>query len=154
MRDDRSALRRHSLIVEREGAEPRTMLLPRVRDDVHQIAAVAQLSQLVERKKGRAREIRFHPQHAVQFDRMSDRLVDLQTQLRAIENNGERTFRTLIGLVQRDCFFGDAPRVLDQFQFFDQFVAFVLPLSAKRIRIRTLHDVGAGKGVRGVPGAR
>src|SRR5215831_10688158 len=94
--DDWSALCGDTFIIECKRAKTRTMLLPRIRYDVHKVAAVAQLSKLVKRKKRRASEIGFHPQHAVEFDRVPHRLVNLQPQLRTVENNGERPFRTLI----------------------------------------------------------
>ena len=67
---------------------------------------------------------------------MPDGFVNLQSKLRAIENDVECAFWTLIRMMQSDGLFRNAAGVLDQFQFFDQLVAFVLPLSAIRIRIR------------------
>ena len=53
-------------------------------------------------------------------------------------------------MCKRDCFFRDATSVLQQLQLFDQFVAFVLPLTTERIRIRPLHDLASGERVRSV----
>ena len=58
-------------------------------------------------RKRRAGEIGFHAQHAVEFDGMADRFVDLQAELRAIEDDVELALGTLVRGVQRDCFFGD-----------------------------------------------
>ena len=54
---------------------------------------------------------------------MADRFVNLQAELRAVENNRFGAFGTLRGGVQRDGFFRDALRVADQIERFDQFVA-------------------------------
>src|SRR5205085_10559236 len=75
--DDRRTLRRYAFIVETERSKPRTMLLPRIGNHVHKVAAIAQRAQLFEREKRSACEIRFHPQHAIEFNRMSHRLVNL-----------------------------------------------------------------------------
>ena len=72
---------------------------------------------------------------------MADRLVNLQSQLRAIEDQVELAFRALIGAVQRDGFFGDARGVSDEIPLVDQLVAFELMLTAKGIRIRALLDL-------------
>ena len=53
-----------------------------VSHDVDDVAAVLQLAELVEREKRRAGEVGFHAQHAIQFNRMADGLVDLQAKLR------------------------------------------------------------------------
>ena len=82
-----------------------------------------QLAQFFEREKTHAREIRFHAQHAIELDGMADGFVNLQAELRAIENNRALPFRALRGAMQRDAFFGDARRVADQVERFDQFVA-------------------------------
>ena len=75
------------------------------------LAAVAQRAQFVERQKRRARKIRLHAQHAIEFDGMSDRFMNLQPELRAVENDVEAPFRTLLGLMQRNGLFRDAARV-------------------------------------------
>ncbi len=58
------------------------MRLRRVGHDIDDLAAVLQLAQLIEREKRRAGKVRFHAQHAIQFDGMADRFVDLQAKLR------------------------------------------------------------------------
>ena len=138
----------NAFVVETERTKPRTVLLARICDHVHQVAAIAQRAQLVERQKRSAGEIRFHPQHAVEFDRMPDRFVNLQPQLRAIENDVELAFRTLIGMMQRHRLFGDPPGVFEQLQFIDQLISLVLPLPAIRIRIRPLLNLISRKRVR------
>ena len=87
LRDDGSALRRHAFVIEGKSSKTRAVLLARVGNYVHQIAAIAQIAQLVQSKKRCAGEIRFHAQHAIEFNGMSDRLVNLQSELRAFENN-------------------------------------------------------------------
>src|SRR5438045_6168564 len=62
--------------------------------------------------------------------------VDLQPKLRAFQDDIERAFGALIGLVQRDSFFADSARVLNQLQLINQFIAFVLPLATERSRDR------------------
>ena len=57
------------------------MLLPGIGDYIHQIASITQPTQLLERQKRSSRKVRFHSQHAIQFDGMSDGLMDLQSQL-------------------------------------------------------------------------
>ena len=79
--DDGCALRGDAFVVETECSQARAVLLARVRDDVHHLAAIAQSAQLVEREERRAREVRLHTQHPVEFDGMPDGFVNLQSQL-------------------------------------------------------------------------
>jgi hypothetical protein len=81
---------------------------------------------------------------------MADGFVNLQSELRAIKNDIERPFRALVRMMQRNRFFRDAARVLNQFQFLDQFVALILPLSSKRIRIGAFLNFVSGECVGGV----
>src|SRR6266851_3223149 len=74
---------------------------------------------------------------------MSDRFVNLQSQLRAVENNVEYALGTLVRAVQRDCLFADSACVLEQLEFVDELVSFVLPLAAERVRIRPLLNLAA-----------
>ena len=67
--DDGRALRGNAFVVEGEGSQAGAVLLARIGDDVHQVAAIAKRAQLVEREKRCPREIGFHAQHAVEFDR-------------------------------------------------------------------------------------
>src|SRR5581483_12135637 len=85
---------------------------------------------------------------------MSNRLVNLQRQLRALEDDVERALRTLLRLVQRYTFLGDAACILQQLELVDQFVAFVLPLSTERTGIGTLLNIAPGKGICGVTSSR
>src|SRR6202007_3178591 len=104
VRDDRSALRGNAFIIECERSETGTMFLAGIRHYVHQVAAIAEPAQLVEREERCAGEAWFHAKHAAQLDGMADRLVNLQPQLRALENDGEHALRTLPGFVQRNGF--------------------------------------------------
>src|SRR4029077_13297838 len=81
VRDDGSALRGDAFVVEAEGAQAGAVLLARVGDHVDEVTAIAERAELVERQEGSAREVGFHPQYAVEFDGMSDGLVDLQAEL-------------------------------------------------------------------------
>src|SRR5712691_2713232 len=85
---------------------------------------------------------------------MADRFVDLQSKLRAVKDDVKRPFRTLVRMMQSNRFLRDAPGVLYQLQFFDQLVAFVLPLSAIRIRIRTFLNLIPGESVCCIASAR
>src|SRR5258708_32634782 len=107
------------------------MLLAGIGNHIDQVTAIAKSAQLVDSEEGRTRKIGLHAEDAVEFDRMSDGFVNLQAKLRAVKNNVEHAFGRLICLMKRYGFFGNAPRVVDQLQLFDQFVAFVLPLSPK-----------------------
>src|SRR6266498_2088360 len=78
---------------------------------------------------------------------MSNGLMDLQSQLRALEDNVEHALRTLLRTVESNCLFADPPRVLYQLQFIDQLIAFVLPLPTERIRIRSLLDLSPSERV-------
>ena len=95
------------------------MLLARIGDNIHQIAAITQFAQLLEREERRAGEISFHAQHAIEFNRMSNRLVDLKSELRIVQNDRECAFRTLISFVQGNGLFADATRILYQLEFVD-----------------------------------
>src|ERR1035438_9893315 len=121
------------------------MLLARIGNYVYQLAAVTQCAQFVEREERSTGEVRFHSQHAIEFDGMSDGFVNLQSELRAVENDVECAFGTLVGMMECYCFFRYAAGILQQLQFFDQLVPFVLPLSAIRIRIRPFLNLVAGK---------
>src|SRR6202453_2690036 len=79
---------------------------------------------------------------------MPNRFMDLQSKLRTIQNQIESALRTLICLVQRDSLFGNLASILDEIRLFNELISFVLPLSAERIRIRTLLDLIAVECVR------
>src|SRR5581483_12500961 len=99
------------------------------------------MSQLIESQKAHAGVIGFRTQHTVELDGMADRFVDLQSQLRAVENQIELTLGTLLGGVQGDSFFGDSRSMSQQVQLVYEFVALELILSTKRIRIRPLLNL-------------
>src|SRR5580704_15000017 len=78
--DDIGGLRGHAFVVEGERAEPRTVFRPRVANHVHDLGAVAQAAQLVEREEAHAGVVGFAAQDAVEFDRMADGFMYLQSQ--------------------------------------------------------------------------
>src|ERR1039458_25706 len=129
--DDVSRLRGHAFIVEGERAEAGAVLRPRVANHVHDFGAVAQAAQLIEREEAHARVVGLAAQDAVELDGMADRLVDLQAQLRAVEDEVELALGALFGAVQRHGFFGDARGVPDQVPLVDQLVALKLMLRSK-----------------------
>ena len=88
------------------------MLLPGVSHNIDQFAAISQIAQLVERKKRCTRKIRFHAQHSIELNRMPYGLVNLQSQLRSVEDNCGRSFRALLRVMQRDRFFRHATGTL------------------------------------------
>src|ERR1022692_1971644 len=151
--DDVSRLRGHAFIVEGERAEAGAVLRPRVANHVHDFGAVAQAAQLIEREEAHARVVGLAAQDAVELDGMADRLVDLQAQLRAVEDEVELALGALIGAVQRHGFFGDARGVPDQVPLVDQLVALKLMLPAEGIRIRALLDLAVFVGQRRVADA-
>src|SRR5205823_1862441 len=102
---------------------------------------VAQLAQLIESEKAHARVIGLAAQYAVELDRMAYRFVNLQAQLRAVEDEIEASLRALIGRMQRHGLLGDARSVSEQVQLLDQLVALQLMLSAERIGVGSLLDL-------------
>ena len=98
--DDGRALRRHAFFVECEGSEARAVLLACVGDNVDKVAAITQSAEFVEGEERCSGKVRFHAQHAVKFNRVSHRFVNLQSELRAVQNNVEHSFRTLVGFEQ------------------------------------------------------
>ena len=143
--NDRRALRGNAFIVVAKRAESRPVLEARVGHDVHDVRTVAQLAQFFEREETHAREIRFHAEDAVEFDGMADGFVNLQAELRAVENERLRALGRLRRRMQRDGFFGDARRVAHQVERFDQFVARELMLPAETVRIGALLNFASGK---------
>src|ERR1017187_2728696 len=139
--DDVSRLRGHAFIVEGERAEAGAVLRPRVANHVHDFGAVAQAAQLIEREEAHARVVGLAAQDAVELDGMADRLVDLQAQLRAVEDEVELALGALFGAVQSHGFFGDARGVPDQVPLVDQLGPLKLMLPAEGIRIRALLDL-------------
>src|SRR5262249_43363569 len=118
----------------------------------YQFAAVLQSPQFLQSQERSAGEISLHAKNAVELDRVPDGFVNLQPELRAFEDNVESSLRTLVCLVQGYRFLADAPRILYQLQLINQLIALVLPLSAKRIRIRTLLDLAPRKRVGDISG--
>ena len=112
--DDVGALRRHAFVVEGEGAQAGAVLQARVAHHVDDLRAVAQAPQLVEREEAHAGVIGLAAEHAVELDGVADGFVNLQAELRAVQNQVELAFGALVGGVQRHGFFGDARRVLEQ----------------------------------------
>ena len=96
---------------------------------------------MVEREKAHAGVVGFAAQHAIELDGVADGFVDLQTELRAIQNQVRLAFGTLIGGVQRHRLFSHPRRVLEQAQFFHQLVPLQLVLPAERIGIGAPLDL-------------
>src|SRR6202041_424932 len=78
--DDRRALRRKTLVVVGKRAQTRPVLQARVGDYVDDVGAVLQFAQFLCGQEAHAREIRFHPEDTVKFDRVADGFVNLQAQ--------------------------------------------------------------------------
>src|ERR1039458_3314421 len=72
---------------------------------------------------------------------MTDGLVDLQRELRRVENDIELAFWTLRSRVQRDRLLGNFAGMFQQPQLLDQFIASALKLPAIRVGIRALLDL-------------
>src|SRR5262249_27792929 len=111
------------------------MLLSRVRDNIHQVAAILQYPQFFQSQERSPSEVRFHAQPAVELNRMPYGFMNLQSELRPLKNDVESPLGTLISFVQRDRLFCNAARILHQFQLVNQLVTLVLPLPTERIRI-------------------
>jgi hypothetical protein len=139
--DDVGSLRRHAFVVEGERAQARPVLQPRVAHHVDDFRAVAQPAELVEREKTHAGVVGFAAQHAIELDGVADGFVDLQTELRAVQNQVEFAFGTLIGGVQRHGLFSHARSVFEQAQLFHQLVPLQLVLAAERIGIGAPLDL-------------
>src|SRR5580693_5325871 len=93
--DDVRALRRDAFIIVGESAEAGPVFETRVGDDVHDVRAVAQLVQLIEREKARARKIGFLAEDAIEFDGMTNGFMNLQAELASAKNQRSRFLRTL-----------------------------------------------------------
>jgi len=76
---------------------------------------------------------------------MADGFVNLQSELRAVENDRLRALGRLRRRMQRDRFFGNARRIPDQIERFHQFVARELVLPAETVRIGALLNFVPGK---------
>src|SRR6266702_3388176 len=63
--------------VSRELRYPVKRPLVIIGNNIHQIAAVAKIAQLVEREKGSSGKIGFHPENTIKLDGMPDRFVNL-----------------------------------------------------------------------------
>jgi len=72
---------------------------------------------------------------------MADRFVDLQPQLRAVQDQIEDAFGTLRRRMQRDGLLGHARRVLEQLQLVDQLVALELILPSEGVRVGALLNL-------------
>ena len=121
------------------------MLEASVSDDVDDIGRVAQFAQFFKREKTHAGEVRLHAQHAVELDGMADGLVDLQPELRALENNGAFPFRALGGSVQRQGLLGNALAMAGQIERLHELVAGKLMLAAEAVGVRALLNFVVGK---------
>src|SRR5664280_1895023 len=81
---------------------------------------------------------------------MTDGLVDLQRELRRVENDIERAFGTLRSRMQRDRLLGNFGGMLQQPQLLDKFIPSALELAAVRVGIRALLDFRTLKRIRRV----
>ena len=136
--DDVGALRGNTLVVVSKSAQALAVIKPRVSDDVHDARSVLKFVQLIESQKTRARKIGFLPEDTVQFDGMSNRFVDLESQLAGAQDERADFFRALRGRMECGGFFGDDGSISHQIERIDEFVALESMLAAKTIRIRTL----------------
>src|SRR5664280_2908071 len=81
---------------------------------------------------------------------MADRLVDLQRELRRVENDIELAFGTLSSRMQRDRPLGNFGGMLQQPQLLDEFIPSALELAAVRVGIRAFLDFRTLKRIRRV----
>ena len=95
------------------------MLRARVANHIYDFGAVAQAAQLIDGEEAHARIVGLAAQNAIELDGMANRLVDLQSQLGAIEDQVEIALGALIGGVQGDGFFGDARGIPDEVPLID-----------------------------------
>src|SRR5579859_2624693 len=146
--DDVGRVRGHALVVECECPQTGAVLQARVANNVHDFRGVLKFVQLVERQKAHARVVGFGAKHAVQLNWMADRFMNLQPELRAVQNQIEAPLRALVGRVQRHRFLGHARSIFEQLQLFHQFVALQLVLPAERVGVRALLDFAVAKAVR------
>ena len=152
--DDIRALRRNTFIIVSKGAESRPVVEPGVGDDIHNVGGVFQAVQLVERQKTGAGEIRFLAEHAVEFNGMPDRFVNLQSQLAAAKDERPEFLRALGRGMKRGSLFRGDRRVSHQIERFNEFIALQCMLPAKTVGIGSLlnflslkrcrDDAGAG----------
>ena len=131
--DDRHALGRHALVVVAERAEPAGQR--GVGGDRDQIARVAHRSPVARGEPRRAGVGLLHAEHAVELDRVADRLVDLQLHLPGVEHERGDLARALRRREQLDGLAADALGFLDQPQRADVLVAGRLHVSAERVRV-------------------
>src|SRR5438105_15100981 len=97
MLDDFRALCGTPLVVVCERTETGTAFETRFGYDIHNVRTVFELVQLVERQKTCPCEICFLAENAIELDRMSDRFMDLQTELASVQQQRSGLFRTLCG---------------------------------------------------------
>src|SRR6266511_990523 len=95
----------------------------RVDRDVHQLRAVPQRPELAQVEPGRTGERRLPAEDAVQLDGVPDRLVDLQRELLAADDDGGLALRALRRGHQRPRLFGHPRGVLAEVQLVDQLPA-------------------------------
>ena len=129
------------------------MLDGRVGDHVDDVRGVLQRPQFLEGQKAHAGKIRLRAEHAVELDRVADRLVNLQAHLRAAQDDVLHAARALVGLEERHALLGDAARVAEEIEFLHQLVTASLVLPAKRVGIRPPLDLAARERRRHEPGA-
>src|SRR5207248_4647594 len=107
--DDRLPARRDALVVEGERAEPAGHR--RVGGDVHALGAVAERAEVAGAQEARARVGGLGAVHAVELDRMADRLVQLEVHLVRVEDDRRPPGRTGIGAQEGRRLLGHARRL-------------------------------------------
>ena len=140
--DDRHALGRHALVVVAERAEPAGQR--GVGGDRDEVARVAHRAAVAGGEPRRAGVGLLHAEHAIELDRVTDRLVDLQLHLPGIEHQGRDLARALGRREQGDGLGADALGFLDQAQGADVLVAGGLHVAAEGVRVAAPLHVAVG----------
>ena len=104
------ALSFDTLVVEAKGRQP--VRERRVRHEIHDLGSELERPEAVEREEAGPGVVRLHPQDAVELGGMPDRLVDLERELRAFEDDIGLAVRTGVRAQESDRFLADPGRVL------------------------------------------
>src|SRR5207237_692076 len=100
----------------------------RIGGDVDGARAVLEGAQLLEREERPAREVRLAAEDAVELGRMPAALVDLEADLRAVEEHVQDARGARLRREERGRLRGDARRVPDEIDLVDELVAARLEL--------------------------
>src|SRR6185503_20625378 len=131
--DERHRLRGHALVVPAEGAHPARGR--RVGRDVDQVGAVAEAGlELVGGEEARARVRGLGAEHSIELGGMAARLVDLQVELRRVEDDREPARWALWRGQELDGLFGERSGGLLEPLAADDLVAAAAPPAA-RVRV-------------------